>query len=198
MRPDLDGLIADAQRLAAILDDLLLAADPRGSRPDRPIDLDELADEVVAACAATARTTRIRLARAAVSTEPAWVCGTAAGLHRALTAMVDNAIRHANSEVRVAVTRADGRIVLEVADDGPGIDGQLLPRLFDRFASDPAGTDTGRRRYGLGLALVSEIADRHGGTVSAANRDGGAVLWIELPVLSTRPRLQESSETALP
>jgi signal transduction histidine kinase len=59
----------------------------------------------------------------------------------------------------------------------------MLPRLFDRFASaaEPTGQ---RRRYGLGLALVSEIADRHGGAVSAQNRvDGGATLRLTLPTM---------------
>jgi signal transduction histidine kinase len=80
-------------------------------------------------------------------------------------------------------------VIVEVADDGPGIDAQMLPRLFQRFTSDTAGHGVGPRRYGLGLALVSDIVDRHGGAVSAANREGGgAVLRIVLPAAPAPPR----------
>jgi signal transduction histidine kinase len=61
--------------------------------------------------------------------------------------------------------------------------------MFERFASDHPDTadGAGRRHFGLGLALVSEIATRHGGTVTAANRPGaGAVLRLTLPVSGTR------------
>jgi signal transduction histidine kinase len=115
---------------------------------------------------------------------PAWVRGAVTGLRRALVALTDNAVRHATAEVTVSVTPSGGSVIVEVADDGPGLDAQMLPRLFQRFASDTAGHGVGPRRYGLGLALVSEIVDRHGGTVSAANRDsGGAVFRIVLPAV---------------
>jgi signal transduction histidine kinase len=60
--------------------------------------------------------------------------------------------------------------------------------MFDRFASDRRASDAagGRRHFGLGLALVNEIATRHGGTVTAANRppgESGAVLRLTLPAL---------------
>ena len=63
--------------------------------------------------------------------------------------------------------------------------------MFTRFAGDRTETTSpgARRHYGLGLALVSEIAARHGGIVTAANRpapDSGAVLRLELPVSGPR------------
>jgi two-component system, OmpR family, sensor kinase len=75
-----------------------------------------------------------------------------------------------------------------VADDGRGIEPDLLPRLFDRFESSlPPGSP--QRSYGLGLALVSEVAAGHGGSVTARNLDrsgdsesgGGAQLELSLP-----------------
>jgi signal transduction histidine kinase len=122
------------------------------------------------------------------------VLGSAAGLRRALMALVDNAVRHAGETVTITVGRAGGKAVVEVHDDGDGIDPEMLPRLFERFASsaEPTGQRLHRppaegppppgRRYGLGLALVSEIADRHGGTVSAQNGEtGGGTLRLTLP-----------------
>ena len=89
-----------------------------------------------------------------------------------MTALVDNALGHARSEVVVTVGRRGRSVVVEVRDDGPGISDDVLPRMFTRFAGDRAEATVpgARRHYGLGLALVSEIATRHGGTVTATNR----------------------------
>jgi two-component system OmpR family sensor kinase len=188
LRGDVDGVVDDARRLAEILDDLLLAADPLASQPDEPVDLDELADEVLAAATPAAELAGVRITRVGPPV-PAWVRGAVTGLRRALVALTDNAVRHATAEVMVSVTPSGGSVIVEVADDGPGIDAQMLPRLFQRFASDTAGHGVGPRRYGLGLALVSDIVDRHGGTVSAANREGGgAVLRIMLLAAPAPPR----------
>lgn len=73
-----------------------------------------------------------------------------------------------------------------MSDDGPGIAADVLPRMFERFAGERGGQNEadGHRHYGLGLALVSEIASRHRGTVRAENRASpshGAVLTLTLP-----------------
>ncbi|NJP88467.1 HAMP domain-containing histidine kinase [Nonomuraea sp. FMUSA5-5] len=100
-----------------------------------------------------------------------------------LANLVGNALRHGGPQVRVLVrVRADaGRIVVTVSDDGPGIPGDLLPHVFDRFTK----ADTARARSdgsGLGLAIAAENARLHGGTLTAANAPGGgAVLTLTLP-----------------
>ena len=82
-------------------------------------------------------------------------------------------------------SRKDNRIVLTVADSGPGIPEADLPRVFERFyrvdkarsrnTRDPGGT-------GLGLAFVKHLVGLHGGAVAVANRpEGGAIFTIELP-----------------
>ncbi|HEY4461000.1 MAG TPA: HAMP domain-containing sensor histidine kinase [Pseudonocardiaceae bacterium] len=176
LKSDVDGLVADARNLGAILEDLLLAADPRAEAPNERIDLVALASEVTAASAGT----EVRV-RCEPRVPTLTVLGSAAGLRRALLALVDNAVRHASETVTITIGREGNKAVVVVHDDGDGIDPDMLPRLFERFASaaEPTGQ---RRRYGLGLALVSEIADRHGGAVSAQNgTDGGATLRLTLP-----------------
>jgi signal transduction histidine kinase len=176
LRSDMDGLVADAEHLTDSLEDLLLAADPRGGT--ERVDLAQLADQVAASCAPAAGDTGITIS---CDTEQVWVSGSAAGLRRALTAVVDNAIRHAQQTVRIEVRLRNSRdAVVEVHDDGAGIAPDMLPKLFERFASAPDPSDR-RRRYGLGLALVSETAARHGGTVDARNDPNGAVLVLRLP-----------------
>ncbi len=75
-----------------------------------------------------------------------------------------------------------GRPPVTVADDGPGIAEGPRPRVFERFTSDrPTAAPSSRRHYGIGLALVADVAASHDGSVSAANRqDGssGAVLTL--------------------
>ncbi|MGB8995794.1 MAG: sensor histidine kinase, partial [Pseudonocardiaceae bacterium] len=108
--------------------------------------------------------------------------GSPVALRRAVTALVDNAVRHAAHEVTVAVQARNGHVLVDVCDDGPGIDPELAPRLFERFVSGRPGPSQTRRRYGLGLALVSEIAAAHGGRVELLNRsEPGAALRIQLP-----------------
>lgn len=185
---EIDGLVADADNLALVLEDLLIAADPRGLGPGVLVDLDEVAADVVAAFdRAGARNQVSVVCRRADA--PVWVTGASTALWRAVTAVVDNAVRHAHREVVLSVTPTATHCVVEVCDDGPGIEEQMLPRLFERHESAAHG-DGGRRSYGLGLALVSDIVARHGGTVTARNRDAaagqpGAALTLTIPLART-------------
>ena len=116
----------------------------------------------------------------------ATVRGTEAGLRRAVTAVVDNAVRHAARRVGATITATPTLVVVEIADDGPGIDAAVLPRVFERFATSGAHRQDRTRQYGIGLALVSEVITRHSGTVTADNPpDGGAVFRIALPSAPT-------------
>ena len=196
---DIDGLVTDADQLAMILEDLLVAADPRGDGLGESVDLGALAGQVTAACEPAARQNAVAL-DTDLPQDPVLVHGAPVALRRALTALVDNAVRHATTTVVVGVGVRGATAYVQVSDDGPGIDEEILPRLFERFetAADHGPTpgepddasDAGRRRYGLGLALVSEVAARHGGQVQARNRTApngagaapaGATLELSLP-----------------
>jgi two-component system OmpR family sensor kinase len=180
---EVDGLVDDTERLAGILDDLLLAADTRTDPATEPVDIVVLAAQVVAASTPAAAERSVT-----ITTHPerpsVLVLGSAGGLRRALTALLDNAVRHARHAVSVSVRGGGGHVVVDIGDDGPGIDPQVLPHLFERFTSTDRGLkdETGRRHYGIGLALVSEIADRHNGAIEATNgTEGGATLRLTLP-----------------
>ncbi|HEY2057426.1 sensor histidine kinase [Amycolatopsis sp. NBC_01480] len=182
---DVDKLVRDADHLAAILDDLLIAADPREKAAPEPVDLADVAARVTDAASAEAQAHRIRIT--VHSGGPTEVRGSGTSLSRAVTALVDNAVRHARSEVVLTVSTTRRRAELDISDDGPGIDPDILPSLFDRFATAPADRQTGvRRRYGLGLALVSEIAARHGGSITATNTGHGARFRLSLPAAPER------------
>ena len=102
--------------------------------------------------------------------------------------LISNAISHqpAGGEVMVSVFSNDHRVILEVADHGPGISAGHLPRLFDRFYRiDPArGPASGHS--GLGLAIVQAIVENHHGSVEVESTPGqGSTFRVSLPALGT-------------
>ncbi|MHA6761212.1 HAMP domain-containing sensor histidine kinase [Streptacidiphilus sp. PAMC 29251] len=119
---------------------------------------------------------------------PAWVLGSGTALTRLLANLVDNAARHARSTVRIRLETTADSVLIEVADDGPGIAAEDRDRVFDRFtrlddarARDHAGT----AGTGLGLAIARDIATAHGGTLTARpplpEGPQGARLVLTLP-----------------
>lgn len=117
---------------------------------------------------------------------PYVVPGDAARLERVLENLLDNAVSFSPPEGAIIVTlsRETGRIVVSVADEGPGIPPEVRERVFERFNSlRPADEDFGSHS-GLGLAIARTIVEAHGGTLTATDRsDGqpGACLIIDLP-----------------
>ena len=99
---------------------------------------------------------------------------------QALANLLDNALRLTPEGGRVVlgVSERDGQVDLTVSDNGPGVEPELLERLFDRFAqSSSAGGGAG-----LGLAIVKGVAEAHGGeVVTASAPGGGATFTIRLP-----------------
>ena len=188
---EIDGLVADAAQLTSILEELLLAAEG-APEPAAPVDLGRVVDQVGEACAGHARERGIEVT---VHAEPSSVVmGSSVALRRAVTALVDNAVRHARRQVRIEVRRDGDTVRVRVGDDGPGLDPALGERLFERFASAPARPADGADRsaaegggeqshYGLGLALVREVLTRHRGTAEWVDGPGpGAVVELRLPV----------------
>ncbi len=94
-------------------------------------------------------------------------------------------------EVRLAVERpaeARGRLLLTVADQGPGVPVDELERLFRPFVSHRARGTAGEKCTGLGLAIVQRIVEGHGGTIGVENRDGGgAIFCVSLPLDAPEP-----------
>jgi two-component system OmpR family sensor kinase len=193
--PHVDGLVADARHLADILDELLLAADPRDRPADELVGLPELVSQATDSARPRADELGVTLTCQTLG-EPSPVLGARAGLRRAFTALLDNAIRHADGEVRVTVRSIGRDMVVDVADDGPGIAPDIESRMFERFATSPSDAKPGmRRRYGLGLALVSEVAARHAGSVSVIDAQRpGATLRLRLPA-APRPTTSTGSST---
>ena len=161
----------DAQRLARLVDALLALERAGAAAPATEfVALDQLAAAVVA----EQDPERVRLGRV----DPVTVRGDEEALRRALSNLIENGFVHGpdGGAVTVSLTRAEGRVRLSVADEGPGPDPAEHERLFERFWRG----ETAARRpgSGLGLSIVAAIAEHHGGAVTV----DGATFTLELPV----------------
>jgi signal transduction histidine kinase len=173
-------LIPEAHRMQALVDDLLLLAraDERGlvlRRED--VDLDDLAaDEAQRLRRETSLDVHTELT-------PTRLVGDAGALSRVLRNLLENAGLHAASRVDVAVASRDGRAVVSVADDGPGIPAEDRDRVFDRFVRLDSDRSRSGGGAGLGLAIVREIVAAHHGGVKVDDRPGGGTrMTIQLPL----------------
>lgn len=102
-------------------------------------------------------------------------------VERALTNLIDNAIRHTPEGTRITIglRHQSGRVEVEVADTGPGVPAELRDGLFTRASALRHGA---RQGGGLGLVVVQRIVQLHGGSVSLAELPGkGAVFRFALP-----------------
>jgi two-component system sensor histidine kinase KdpD len=99
--------------------------------------------------------------------------------------LLDNAAKYAppGSLIRLRAWRTDGRVSLQVIDEGDGIAEADRERIFEKFYR-ARGADTGRPGTGLGLAICRGFVEAMGGTISAANRQdrSGAIFTITMPV----------------
>ena len=178
---DAAHLTRGTRQLGELVEELLLAAQLQ-AEPARfgPVDLAVLAREA-------AEAERIRADERAVAIEvqvaPGGhvVRGVPSAIRRVLGSLLDNALAHTRSRIWVDVAGDPGarRVTVTVRDNGAGLDPARADRLFERFARGDHGDG---RRFGLGLALVTEVVRAHGGTVTVAGDPGrGAAFTVTLP-----------------
>jgi two-component system, OmpR family, sensor histidine kinase MprB len=174
----LGDVVAQLEELTVLIADLVELA--RGSEPNRHPE-DVRLDEVVEHSVEQARR-RFPGLTFTVTVEPAQVRGVTARLERAVANLLDNAAKWSPQGGRIDVSLADGEV--QVRDHGPGIDQADLPFIFDRFYRSPSAR--GLPGSGLGLAIVRQVAESHGGGVTAeAAEGGGARFRLRLPGLPT-------------
>lgn len=183
----IDSLVEEIDRLDHLARNLLVLARTRAAAPASwpEVDLADVARRAVDAVERAGGSDGVRIH---VEGE-AIVRGDESGLERALSNLVQNAVRVARREVDVRITTHDDLASVEVADDGPGFPPELLPRAFERFTHEPPGdgreggngASPPRAGAGLGLAIVAAIAAAHGGRATATNTGHGASVCLSLP-----------------
>ena len=172
-------VLTDQRRVEHLVQDLLLLARLDGSpslRPHAPVELtDIVADEIAR------RPDGPATAVVGDLQPPCRVRGDPAQLGRVVRNLLDNAQRHADQCVAVAVRTEGESVLLSVVDDGPGIAPGDRARIFERFVRLDAARHRDGGGSGLGLAIVREIAGAHRGAVAVADHDGGARFDVRLP-----------------
>jgi signal transduction histidine kinase len=172
----IDDQLAEVERMERLVGDLLLLAKTDERRlvvRSRPVDLRGVVlDEAERARAQG----RVRFDTAAVTA--ATVNGDPEGLARVVRNLLENATRYARERVELTLAEHDGRVELSVADDGPGIPAEARERVFERFARLDEGRTRDAGGAGLGLAIVRELVQAHGGSVTVG---GGARFVVTLP-----------------
>ena len=180
-----DAMVDDSRVLAGVVDDLLASATMLPGRFEgNRVDLAAVARSVSRSMGAHAESIGVEL----VCRSPegsAEVIGSEAALRRALTALTDNALHHeqAGGRVELAARRDRQNVVPSVTDPGARIDAQATTTRFDRFSrgNRPAGRQGGAS-YGIGLALVREIVESHGGDIRVSSAQGkGTTFVVTLP-----------------
>jgi two-component system sensor histidine kinase MprB len=170
----LADVVEQSEELSGLVSDLIELA--RGDEPvagAEDVRLDCVVEEAVARARRNAPGLRFELQAGPVAVE-----GVAGRLERAVNNLLDNAARHSPQGGVVEVHVDSGGV--RVRDHGPGVEEADLPHVFDRFFR--GANVRGQQGSGLGLAIVRQVAEQHGGSVTAANAaDGGALFTISLP-----------------
>ena len=118
---------------------------------------------------------------AAVTGTPLFVTGDERLLRRALRNLLENARRYGGGDISVRVEMQGGQATVSVCDRGPGVPEAMRERIFESFFRLPGHAEQAGG-VGLGLSLVKQIVERHGGTVRCEGRAGsGSCFVVSLP-----------------
>jgi two-component system OmpR family sensor kinase len=182
VRGALTSAAEETDRLCQLADGLLaIAQTERGELPLR-LERVELREALEGVRRRFARRAEEEGRVVSLRGEPLKVTADPQRIDQAIGNVVDNALRYGSGEISLSLAVVgDETAEIRVGDRGPGFPPDFLPRAFDRF-SRPSGarSDGGS---GLGLAIVGSIARAHGGEACATNTDGGAEVWLSLPLI---------------
>jgi two-component system sensor histidine kinase MprB len=185
----LDEVVEQLEDLTRLINDLIDLS--RGEEPNAEVEdvrLDILVEEVLERAAVRAPSTPLH-----VELSPSIVTGVPARLERAVSNLIDNALKYSPAEVPVEITLHGKE--LTVRDHGPGIAAEDLPHIFDRFYRGAEAR--GRPGSGLGLAIARQVAAQQGGAISAESAPGGGTLMrLRLPGLEPAPSERELADEA--
>lgn len=174
----------DAGTMTGIVNELLLAATGGTAEAADPVDVASVGRSVTADLQDLAEQQGVRLGFSSSGAPSARI--DPGSLRRAVLALADNALTHTpdGGSITISASAEGPFAVLQVTDTGTGITGVDPDRIFDRFVRAPGpGNSPGKRSFGIGLALVREIASGAGGTVKVA-RTGpdGTTMRLALPL----------------
>ncbi|MCX2747074.1 PAS domain-containing sensor histidine kinase [Arthrobacter sp. MI7-26] len=172
----------NAERLRALVEDLLLSAVAVQSVHPRRTDLAGLVENSLVSARAQADAARVGLV--ADVPAPLWANADPLRLGQALDNLVSNAIKYSpgGGLVTIRAERNDGWVQLEVQDTGMGMTMDESTRIFTRFFRTNAARQAAIPGVGLGLSITKSIVERHGGSITCSSKPGGgSTFTVALP-----------------
>jgi PAS domain S-box-containing protein len=161
--------------LTRLVDDLLDVARVTSGKIELRLEVLDLRELVAQCVRALVNAGRTRRHHVVVEGESVPVHGDPARLAQVVDNLLDNALKYTapGGHVRLSVSRVQDDAVLRVLDTGEGIRAELRERVFERFVQEPQALDRARGGLGLGLALVKQLVDLHGGSVAVTSAGPG-------------------------
>jgi two-component system OmpR family sensor kinase len=173
---------SEAQRMTALVEDLLLLARLDAGRPleRKPVDLSLLTVDVVGDAHAAAPDHRWHLD---LPSEPVEVTGDSHRLHQVVANLLANARSHTppGTTVTTSVKQSGDWVRIAVHDDGPGVPQALQPHVFQRFTRGDDSRNRNAGSTGLGLSIVDAVTHAHGGRVELESNPGSTTFSVLLP-----------------
>ena len=192
-RESLEVIARESERMRKLVGDLLDLAESEGGWrfEPRPVLLGPVLAEVAEEFA-PAFSGRIELE---LPDEEVWVLSDPDRLHQVFANLVSNAIKAGAKTIRLRVRTPGERVIVQVADDGPGIPPEHLPHLFERFYRVDKARDRERGGSGLGLAIVKAIVEASGGEVWVESEPGkGTVFSVALRRADAPPEVKDAGD----
>lgn len=155
----------------------------------RLVDLAAVVEAVIDSLRPTAEARAIRL-QTMLDPQAGPVSGDTDRLQQVVWNLVSNAIKFTpkGGRVQVMLARVNSHVEVTVSDSGKGISAEFLPHVFDRFRQADGSTTRRQGGLGLGLSIVRQLVELHGGSVSveSAGEGQGATFTVQLPLMVTR------------
>lgn len=177
------SLLTQVEGLARLIEDLRVVSLAESRHLDLQIQEADLSAEIAAVVDVFRSALQSAGQQPVLDLDERHVRCDAVRIRQALLALLENARQHAApGSITIRTRLNDGRCHLIVEDEGPGIPDAFAPHLFKAFRRPPSTRSTGRKGSGLGLAVVSAIAQAHGGQVGyAPSPKGGAQFTLSWP-----------------
>jgi PAS domain S-box-containing protein len=160
----------------------------------QPVEVPLVLQEAVETIRPAADAKRIKL-HTVIDPQVSPIAGDPDRLRQVVWNLLSNAVKFTPKEgqIQLRLERINSSVEITISDNGIGIQQEVLPHIFERFRQGDAGSTRAHAGLGLGLAIVRNLVELHGGTVyaSSAGPDTGATFRVRLPVMIVHPEVRE-------
>jgi signal transduction histidine kinase len=161
VREEGEAAIVQVERLTAVIDELLAAARRQRHAQAEPMNIDDVLEQQITEWEPAFR--RAQRSVKLVGTRGLRALGTTGGLSQVVSTLLENSLEHGGGSLTLTTTSTDKSVLIEVADQGPGVPEELGTRVFERNVSGAGGT-------GLGLTLARALVAADGGRLELIKR----------------------------